>query len=112
MKKYKRQRNLCVSLRRKAIKQYFSNITSKGIVANKEFWKTIRRFLTYKGCLENSDIMLINDDEMVTDDKTLAKTFNEHYVNTVERSSGLKPNQKKWNLKIHLTQAEIFYIVL
>ena len=30
-RKYKRQRNFCASLRRKAIKQHFSNITSKGI---------------------------------------------------------------------------------
>ena len=34
-----------------------------------------------KGCLENSDIMLINDDEMIIDDETFAKTFNEHYIN-------------------------------
>ena len=34
MKENIRQRNLCVSLRRKAIKQYFSNITSKRIVTN------------------------------------------------------------------------------
>ena len=70
-RKYKRKRNLCVCLRRKAIKQYFSNITSKEIVTNKGFWRTIRPFLTNKGCLVNGDIMLINDDEMVTDDKTL-----------------------------------------
>ena len=68
-RKYKTQRNLFVSLRRKAIKQYFSNITSKGIVTNKEFRKTIKPFLTNNCCLENSDIILINDDEMVTDDK-------------------------------------------
>ena len=78
---------------RQLTKQYFSNITSKGIVTNKEFWKMIGTFLTNKGCIENSDIMLINDDEMVTDDKTLAKTFNEHFINTVERSSGLKPEK-------------------
>ena len=65
-------------------------------MTNKEFWKTIRPFLTNKGCLEYSDIMLINDDEMVTDDKTLAKTFNEHYINTVERSSGLKPEKMEF----------------
>ena len=59
-------------------------------MTNKEFWKTIRPFFTNKGCLENTDIMLIHDDEIITDDKTLAKTFNEHYINTVERSSGLK----------------------
>ena len=81
--KCKRQPNLSVSLRRKAIKQYFSNITSKGIVINKEFWKTIRPFLTSKGCLENIDIMLINDPDMITDYKTLTKTFNEHYINPV-----------------------------
>ena len=65
-------------------------------MANKEFWKTIRPFLTNKGCLENSDIMLINDDEMVTDDKTLAEAFNEHYINTAERFSGLKPEKMEF----------------
>ena len=40
--------------------------------------------------------MLINDDEMVTHDKALAKTFNEHYINTVERSSGLKPEKMEF----------------
>ena len=65
-------------------------------MTNKEFWKTIRPFLRNKGCLENSDIMLINDDDIITDDKTLAKTFNEHYINIVERSSGLKPEKMKF----------------
>ena len=45
-RKYKRQQgNLFVSCRRKVIKQYFSNITSKRIVTNKEFWKIIKPFL-------------------------------------------------------------------
>ena len=110
-RKYKRQRNLFVSLRRKAIKQYFSNITSKGIVTNKEFWKTIKPFLTNKGCLENSDIMLINDDEMVTDDKTLAKTFNEHYINIVERSSGLKPEKTEFDNSLNTSKNIIHSII-
>ena len=40
--------------------------------------------------------MLTNDDKMVTHDKTLAKTFNEHCINTVERSSGLKPEKMEF----------------
>ena len=84
--KYETQQNLCVYPRPKAAKQCFSNITSKGIVTNKEFLKTIKPFLTNKVCLENSHIMLINDYNMITDDKTLAKTFNEHYINIAERS--------------------------
>ena len=46
-RKYKRQRNLFVSLRHKAIKQYFSNITSKGIVT-KNFGKRSNLFLRIK----------------------------------------------------------------
>ena len=39
---------------RQLIKQYLSNITSEGIVTNKEFLKTIGPFLTNKACVENS----------------------------------------------------------
>ena len=73
-------------------------------MTNKEFWKTIKPFLTNKGCLENSDIMLINDDEMIADDKTLAKTFNEHYINIVERSSGLKPEKMKFDNSLNTSR--------
>ena len=86
--KCKNQRNLCVFLRREAIKKYFCNITIKRIA---EFWKTIKAFFTSKGWLENSDIMPINIEEMVVpDDKKLARSFNEHYFNTFVRSSRLK----------------------
>ena len=63
-KLYKSQRNKCVSIRKKSIKQYFSNITSKGIVTNREFWKIMKPFLTNKGCFDNSDIMLRVDNEI------------------------------------------------
>ena len=58
----------------------------------------------YKGCLENSDIMLNNHDDMITDDKTLAKTFNEHYISTVERSSGLRPEKMKFEYSLNTTR--------
>ena len=77
-KLYKRQRNKCVLIRKKLIKQYFSNITSKGVVTNREFWKTMKPFLTNKGCLDNCDIMLRGDNKMITGAKCLAKLFNEH----------------------------------
>ena len=62
-------------------------------MTNREFWKTMKPVLTNKGCLDNSDIMLRGDIEMLADDKRLAKLFNEHYINIVERSSGLKPEK-------------------
>ena len=88
---YKNQRNFCAFLKRETVKQYFCNMTNKGIA---EFWKTIKAFLTSKGWLKNRDIMPMNNEEMVvTDDKKLARSFNEHYANIFERSSGLKPEK-------------------
>ena len=53
----------------------------------------MKPFLTNKGCLDNSEIILRVDNKMITDDKRLAKLFNEHYINIVEQSSGLKPEK-------------------
>ena len=43
---YKRQRNLCVSLRRKNIKSFLNNVTKTGIITNKNFWTFMKPFLT------------------------------------------------------------------
>ena len=88
-----------MSLRRKSTAHHFSKITSKGIMTNKQFWKTLKPFLTNKGCLENSDIILLDDEEMINNDKILAKRFNEHYVNIVERSSGFKPSKMSFSVE-------------
>ena len=55
--------------------------------------------------------MLINDDEMVTDDKKLAKTFNEHYINTVERSSGLKPEKMEFENSLNTSRNILHSII-
>ena len=43
---YKKQRNKCVSLRRKAIRFCLNNVTKTSVQTNKEFWKLIKPFLT------------------------------------------------------------------
>ena len=80
-------------------------------MTNKEFWKMIRPFLKNKGCLENSDIMLINDDDMINDDKALSRTFNEHYINIVERSSGLKPEKMKFENSLNTSRNILHSII-
>ena len=50
-KNYKKQRNLCVTLRRKAIKSYLKTIADKGIMNNKKFWKVVKPFITNKSGL-------------------------------------------------------------
>ena len=66
---------------------------------NKQFWKTMKPFLTNKGCIENNDIILLNGEVMITNDKIAAKRFNEHYINIVERTSGFKPSKMSYSVK-------------
>ena len=47
----------------------------------------------------------------VTDDKTLAKTFNEHYINIVERSSGLKPEKMKFDNSLNTSRNILHSII-
>ena len=81
-----------------------------GIITNKNFWTFIKPFLTNKGFLENKDITLIEGNKIITSERELAKTFNEHYINIVEKSSGIKPkdiSQCDKNQNIHKTIREI-----
>ena len=34
--------------------------------------------------------MLTHNDEIITEERDLAETFNKHYINIVEKSSGIK----------------------
>ena len=67
-------------------------------------------FLKNKGLLENSDIILIEENQVITCKRELAKTLNEHYINIVEKSSGIKPkdsSQHGKNQNIQKTIREI-----
>ena len=94
---YKQQQDKCASIRRKAIQYYISNITSNGIITNKNFWKAIKPFLANKGCLEKSDSILKNDEKMITYEKKLVQFFNDHYINLVERPCGFKPEKVEFD---------------
>ena len=72
------------------MKLYLNKSAADGIVTNKSFWKFIKPFLKNKSCHAQNDIMLIQNDEIITE-VTLVEIFNKHYINIVEKSSGIKP---------------------
>ena len=87
---YKITRNKCVSLRRKSIKKYFNDITNYGIATNKNFWNRRKPFLTNKGHLNQQDIMIFDGKKIIANETELVEVFNNHYINIVEKSSGIK----------------------
>ena len=55
-----------------------------------------------QGFLENNDITIIEENKVITRERELAKTFNEHYINTVDKSSGIKPKVSPSLTKIRI----------
>ena len=72
---YKKQRNICVKLRRKAVKQYFVNKCRFWIMSNKNFWKTVKPFISNETNRNESDIILIENNEVIKDRKKCSKHF-------------------------------------
>ena len=73
-----RNKETCVSLRRKSLKKHLKSITEKGINNNKSFWKFIKLFYTNKGSIGSTDITLVENDVVATDGKILPA----HLINT------------------------------
>ena len=89
---YKKAKNKCNSLTRKAKWKFFKEATKSGVMSNRTFWKTVKPFLTNKGCMTNDCISTEKDGDIVRDEKVLVELFNENYINIVEISSGKKPS--------------------
>ena len=69
----------------------FNKATENGIMTNKAFWKITKPFLTNKGSTVNNNIQLVENGRIINDDEDVAKTFNEHYINIVENTTGKPP---------------------
>ena len=52
-------------------------------MGNKTFWKTVKPYLSNKESSSNR-ITLLENDLILTDDKDIAKTMNDFYINTTK----------------------------
>ena len=68
-KAYNKQRNYVVN----------TNLNTSVLTENKTFWKTVEPFLTEKS-KKVSKITLIEDNQIISQDKQIAKIFNEYFI--------------------------------
>ena len=78
---YKYQRNICTSLRRRAIKTYFRKISDEMNQDPRQFWNTYRPFLHSRRGLKLNDIILKEGTEIITDKSRIANIFSDYFVN-------------------------------
>ena len=89
---YKKARDKCNSLIKKAKQKFYKEATKSGVMSNRTFWKTVKPFLTNKGSMANDCISTEKDGAIVRDKKVLVELFNENYINILEISSGNNPS--------------------
>ena len=89
---YTKMRNYCVSLVKKNKKNYYSNLNTKDITDNKKFWKTVKPMFTDK-VKHTENITLINNDTIISDKQSIAKMFNNFFINAVPNLN-IKINDK------------------
>ena len=88
---YRKQRNLCVTLLRKAKKQYFSNLEPKLITDNKKFWKSVKPLFSDKITVTKI-IILIENGEVLSSDTDIVDTFNVYFSNVVQNLNTPREN--------------------
>ena len=94
---YKKAKNTCNSLNKKAKKDYFKKATAGGVMSNRKFWNTVKPFLTSKEFLHNDNNSIDTNGNIVEDQQKL-KEFNSYYINIAKTTSGKPPMKLENNL--------------
>ena len=80
--KYRKIRNECVKITKKAKKDYFQNINIKSVNDNKKFWKTIKPNFSNKN--KTQKIILVENGEILSENVKIAEVFNDYFINIVK----------------------------
>ena len=88
---FRKVKNKCNNLSKKVKKDHLNKVTQKGFASNKDFWNTVKPFLTNKCGINHDKIIIENNQKLITDEKEIAEVFNDFYINIIERTSGNAP---------------------
>ena len=83
---YNYQRNICVSLLRKSRRSYFENLNVTLVRDKKKFWKNVAPLFSNK-IKSKERITLIENENIISNDKKVAETFLEFFSNVVKSSN-------------------------
>ena len=76
---YDKQRNLCVTLQRKAKRNYFAELDNRILKNNRKFSKTLNPLFSEKAYQKGSITIISKDtEETITKNEELAETFEQY----------------------------------
>ena len=105
-KEYKKQRNFCVNVLKRAKKEHFANLDTNSISDNKNFWQNVKPLFSnkFKG---KTTIKLVENDKMIDNEIEIAKIFNEYFVNIVKKLGLFTKEQSAISTENSLNEVEI-----
>ena len=106
---YKKQRNLCVCLLKKAKNEHFTNPDTKSVTDNKKFWQTVKPLFSNK-VKAKTVIKLVENDIMIEDESEIAKIFNKYFVNIFKKVGMLTEEQTTYSATNQLSRVEMAII--
>ena len=72
-----------MSLLTRTKKEYYGNLDPRKVVDNRTFWRTVKTFLSNES-VENEKIILVEKEEILTKDNSVAKVLNNLFSNIVK----------------------------
>ena len=79
LKKYKKQKNSCIRLCKKAHKKFFTNLDLSKIYGNKTFRKTIQVFFSGKRNITKKFTVTDEDEAVISDGQLISEEFNQFF---------------------------------
>ena len=83
LRAWKKHKNYCSNLYKKERKNYYESLDMKNLTDNKKFWDTIKPIFSNKA-KGSSNITLIEDKKLLTSEKDVTETLNNHFIESVK----------------------------
>ena len=108
---FKKQRNTCVSIERKNIRNHFSRLTEGHFQGSRDFWGAIKPFLNSKSVPKSQKIMLNKNETVINDSFEVTNIMNNYFVNVVENTTWKKPRELACDESGNISQATLIEII-
>ena len=82
--KYKKQRNVCVSLFAKEKKKYYNNLDMNIFENNKKFWENIKPLFSNKQNVSKRNIIIVEKETITSQNEEVAAKLNNFFIRAVE----------------------------
>ena len=79
---FRKQKNYTKRLSNRERTKYFANLDLKQYTDNKKFWNSVKPMFS-SSCIGSNKITLVENGELITDDKQIAETFSGFFVDAV-----------------------------